>query len=634
MLRPAKMKKIRVYALKSVLPDVIKSLHELGLVEIRRFRIEGLERGRPLEFFDDVSSQLLKLRNTASNMDADIVKSVKSKELNINGKEAVEKAKKIDADVGSRLRGISKEATEITEEITKIKQQAEVVEKLQPFEGLNFSMLSSKTVTYTVGEIQTSKIPMLKEKLWKVMKDYNILASDEKGAVSVVLLLYGRDSSSPDSILNELGFSPLQLPELMTTPKDKLSELNRLLTEKKERLAKIESERKTISKEHAAEVLGITALLDIEAERTEISSKFAFSKSASLIEGWLKADEFDKLKIMMDKFGDTALLEDMKIGEEEQPPIVLDNPGYSHPFEFITKSFSLPNYHEFDPTFIYFIGLPLIYGMIVGDVIYGMFSLIIAWGFMKIFSKSQIMLSVAGIWFLSAFPTMFFGIIFDEWAGLTHTQWLQFLSSWGLPISTSPLYTAALHRLHDFSLLLGLTLLVGLIHVGIGFLLGAVTLWKHHRKHAIAKLAWLGAEIGGSIAIATGFFGVLPEIFMLPSLILAVISIIVLVYIEGAVGALELPGLVGNVLSYARIAAVGVAGVVLAEIINDFFLPVPEVGLMALLLFPLLIALHFVNTFIAMFESIIQVGRLNIIEFRSKFLEGGGVLFSPFALKK
>jgi len=634
MLRPAKMKKIRVYALKSVLPDVIKSLHELGLVEIRRFKMEGLERGRPLEFFDEVSSQLIKLRNTASNMYAGAVKSAKPPEMELDGKQAVERAKKIDADVGARLREISRESAEISEGLTRTKQQLQVVEKLQPFEGLDFGMLSSRTITYTVGEIPTTKIPLLKEKLWNVLKDYNLLAPDTKGAAKgVVLLLYGRASPSPESVLGEFGFAALQLPESMTTPRGKLSELTACLKEKEERLAKIEAERKAISKRHADEVLGITALLDVEAERAEIASRFAFSKSASVIEGWLKADDYDKLRELMGGFGDSAMLEEAKAGEDEQPPIVLDNPGYSHPFEFITKSFSLPNYYEFDPTFIYFIGLPLIYGMIVGDVIYGIFSLIIAYGFMKIFSKSYIMLSVAGIWFLSAFPTILFGILFDEWAGLSHAGWLEFLNSWGLPIATSPLYAGVLHRLHDFSLLLGLTLLVGLIHVGIGFILGAITLWKHHRRHAIAKLAWLGTEIGGTIAIATGFFGLLPEAFMIPSLVLAVISIIVLVYIEGAVGALELPGLVGNVLSYARIAAVGVAGVVLAEIINDFFLPVPEAGLFALLMLPLLVILHFVNTFIAMFESIIQVGRLNIIEFRSKFLQGGGILFSPFALR-
>lgn len=635
MFRPAKMKKIRVYALKSILSDVIKSLHELGLVEIRRFKARELEQGRPLAFFDDVSEQLVKLRSTVSHMDKEVVKSTAAAEMGVSGNEAILESKKIDAEVGEGLRRLSGELSTLTEDISKITQQIQAVEKLEAFKGLNFSMLSSKSIAFSVGEIPVSKLPALKSKLGTVLRHYNILAPGHEGKTkAIVLVLYGRDSPSPEGVFGELGFSSIQLPEDMTAPAGTLSRLRMTLKEKERRLATLKFERKSLSEKHAKEVLGVIGVLDIEAERAEISSRFAFSKSASVIEGWLKESDFGEFKKTIEKFGDSALLEEIPISEKEQPPIILENPKYEHPFEFITKSFSIPNYFEFDPTFVYFIGLPIIYGMIVGDVIYGIFSLIIALGFMKIFSKSDIMKSVAGIWYISAFPTIFFGIIFDEWAGMTHAQWFEVLSRWGLPIATSPLYTAALHRLHDFSLLLGITLIVGLIHVGIGFLLGAISLWKHHRKHAIAKLAWLGAEIGGAFAIVVGFFGLLPPVLMMPSLVLAVISVIVLVYIEGAVGALELPGLVGNVLSYARIAAVGVAGVVLAEIINGFFMPVPEAGLMVIVLLPLLVALHFVNTFIAMFESLIQVGRLNIIEFRSKFLEGGGVLFSPFALKK
>jgi len=46
----------------------------------------------------------------------------------------------------------------------------------------------------------------------------------------------------------------------------------------------------------------------------------------------------------------------------------------------------------------------------------------------------------------------------------------------------------------------------------------------------------------------------------------------------------------------------------------------------------LFLILHSINAFIAMFEALIQGGRLNIIEFRSKFLQGGGKLFSPFTV--
>lgn len=634
MFKPAKMKKIRIFALKSILPTIIKSLHELGMVEIRKFTLEGLERGRPLSFFDEVSEQLVKLRSMASLMDQDIVKSVKVKEMRISGKEAVENARKIDAEAGIRLREISKESRILTEDISKVSQQIETVEKLRAFKGLHFGMLSSKSVTYAIGEISPTKLIPLKDKLGKVLKHFNLLAPETKESKNVALILYDRESPSPDAALGEAGFLAIQLPEDMTTPESTLTKLYTELKEKEAHLKTLESERKKLSEGYAKNVLAVIPVLDIEAERTEISSKFAFSKSASVIEGWIKEKDFENVRREIERYGSEAMLEEASIEKGEQPPIVLENPKYQHPFEFITKSFSIPNYFELDPTLVYFIGLPLIYGMIVGDVIYGIFSLLIALGFMKIFSKSEIMKSVAGIWYLSGFPAILFGILFDEWAGLTHAQWFEVFSEWGLPIATSPLYTAVLHRLHDFSLLLGITLLVGMIHVGAGFILGAITLWKDHRKHAIAKLAWLGAEIGGVVAIAAGYFGMLPAAVFIPSLVLFGISVVVLVYIEGAIGALELPGLVGNILSYARIAAVGVAGVVLAEVINDFLIPAPEAGLLALLLVPLLIILHLVNTFIAMFESLIQVGRLNIIEFKSKFLEGGGVLFTPFALKK
>ena len=52
----------------------------------------------------------------------------------------------------------------------------------------------------------------------------------------------------------------------------------------------------------------------------------------------------------------------------------------------------------------------------------------------------------------------------------------------------------------------------------------------------------------------------------------------------------------------------------------------------ALVLAPVFIIFHVLNCFVAMFESLIQGGRLNIVEFRSKFLQGGGDLFIPFSL--
>jgi V/A-type H+-transporting ATPase subunit I len=631
MLKPAKMKKARIYALKSKLSAVIKSLHEAGFMEIRKFRIEGLESGRPLEFFDEVSTQLVRLRNILSNMDKDVVKSTKAVTPSLDGKTVVKEAERLHSEIGKRLRDIANEINNATEDISRAESQLRLVERLEVFKGMDFADLSSKSITYVIGEVPLAKRASLKRKIESARGKFSVLSPEGS---KLVLIIYSRDSPPIESILTESGFSSIQVPEGMRTPEAEISKLKHYIQERKKTLKELENERKALSEKYVKKTFELMDVLNIESERAEISSRFAFSDRMSVMEGWIKADNLDRLKDKIAAFGDDAVLEEIPIEEHEHPPIILENPRLPRPFEYITKSYSMPHYFELDPTFIYFIGLPIIYGMIVGDVLYGVLSIFIASFFLKKFKDSYVMSNVARIWYYSSIFAIIFGIMFDEWGGMSHIGWFELLGSWGLTIITSPVYSGLFSRLHHFPLLLGVTLLVGLIHLGVGFLLGAYNLWEHHRKHAYAKLAWLGVEIGGAVAVASIFLGLLPEAFATPALGIFGLSVIALILTEGAIGALEIPGLAGNVLSYARIAAVGVVGVVLAEIINEVLMPVPEAGILVILFIPLLLILHAINTFIAMFEALIQGGRLNVIEFRSKFLEGGGVLFDPFALKK
>jgi V/A-type H+-transporting ATPase subunit I len=176
---------------------------------------------------------------------------------------------------------------------------------------------------------------------------------------------------------------------------------------------------------------------------------------------------------------------------------------------------------------------------------------------------------------------------------------------------------------------------LGLIHLALGFLLGAINAWHHSKKHAIGKLAWIGLEIGGFLLVTSSMFGLFPESTGTIGGGIFAVSLVLMVWGEGMMGAVELPGVLGNALSYARIAAVGLAGVVLAELINETLIPDPAQGiLLALVLLPILILLHILNTGLAMVEGIVQGGRLNLVEFYSKFFHGGGKAFAPFSVSK
>jgi V/A-type H+/Na+-transporting ATPase subunit I len=92
------------------------------------------------------------------------------------------------------------------------------------------------------------------------------------------------------------------------------------------------------------------------------------------------------------------------------------------------------------------------------------------------------------------------------------------------------------------------------------------------------------------------------------------------------VGPIELVSLIGNILSYMRLAAVGLASVYLGMVANHLVgrLGSVAIGLVAAVL------IHFINLIMAGFSPMIHSLRLHYVEFYRKFYEGGQNAFTPF----
>jgi V/A-type H+-transporting ATPase subunit I len=631
MLRPRRMKKARIIVLRSSIESLVKDLHEAGLVDIRKAKYEELEEGRPLASFDEVSAQLLKLRTVRSMMKPHLKGGPTEEPEILSTEEALSQAKTLE--VSEHLKGLSGEASQLSERMTALEADALVVEKLLDFRKVDFSKLETKTIGYRVGEISSMKAAELDKKLEK-MEGESTVISDVPSDTTLVLF-EKRKAEDVDTVLADMGFRPIEVPEGTTTPISTADRIKHEFDSKKTRLAIVNKELEKLSKDNVAKVSSLLASLRIESERAEIASRFASSKSTYVIEGWILEEEFSNLASVVEKYGSSAMLQEAGFGHKDVPPTVLGNPKIASGFEYLTKSYSLPNYFEFDPTMAYFIGLPIIYGMIVGDFIYGLISIALGWWMMKKFEKSYTMRNVAAIWFLSGFVTLIFGVIYDEFGGFTHQMLINYLGSWlGMgQVLSAPLYDGFL-RMKNILPLVAMTALVGMIHLAFGFIIGAINEWNHNRKHSIAKIAWLGVELGMLMALLPAI-GMADDAFMMAGIVLLALCVIILGITEGIIGIIELPGLLGNILSYTRIAAIGIVGIVIAEfLLNQFILPIPEQGIFAIVLLPLFLLFHVVNAFLAMFESLVQGGRLNIVEFRSKFLHGGGEVFSPFMLKK
>lgn len=637
-MRPKKMTKVRLIVAKSVIDSLIKDLHELGVMDINTVRHSGFDEGRPLSSFDDVSAQLLKLRSLKTILEKYSDKSPRSSSVVPPVPSSFDVSS-----LESKVRSLEESINRDSETLRSSQSQLSGVEKLMAFDSVDFTTLNTRTLVYRIGELSFSNASKLKQKILSLSKGVSLALRPSASSTTVLILCPRSEEAALDSILTDVSFSPIALPSNLTTPATLIKDLSLKISGLGKSIDSNLSTLRSISSASLSDVNSKIASLETISDRSSISSRFVSSKYLYVVEGWLVADTLGALSDVLKKYGSSVALEDLPLDPHHDAiPTVLDNPKSSQPFEFITKSYSFPNYSELDPTFTYFLVLPILYGMIVGDVLYGIMSILLSLYIIKNFKKSEMMSAVGRIWLICGIPTVFFGILFDEWLGMTHFHLVEYLSKWtGFELLHSPLYTS-LHRVENLPDLLLITIFVAFVHLALAFILGAINEWNHNKKHSLAKVAWLVLEIGIVLLFLTQLKPAYPAIFSfvdssgftLVGTIFALVGVISIALLEGLMGIIELPGFAGNVLSYVRIGVIGVVGVILAEIINEYLRPSPEQGLLLIVTIPVFILLHLANCALAMFEALVQGGRLNIVEFRSKFFHGGGKTFMPFAIKR
>jgi V/A-type H+/Na+-transporting ATPase subunit I len=157
--------------------------------------------------------------------------------------------------------------------------------------------------------------------------------------------------------------------------------------------------------------------------------------------------------------------------------------------------------------------------------------------------------------------------------------------------------------------------------------LGVVNAALRHRGREVAGKAGLLVVLGASVVAIGWLAGYVPAIGGQVALVGLAIAIAVLVASLGIAGPIEAIGILGNVLSYARIMAIGMASVMLAITANRLG------GVAGSLLAGILVAgaLHAVNLVLGFVDSSIQGLRLHYVEFFGRFVEPGGTRYEPFA---
>ncbi len=613
MLKPVEMQKIQIIGLRSAMPAVVQSLYSLGALQLTKTEDARLAGEKASDPYPQLFEQLVRMRGIAASLTPQKAKE-RIGELTPERLLAECRAVTMDA----RLSEIAERLDAISAEESEAERALALLDLLKDLE-LELPLSESANLCFFLGRMPAGKLGSFEQGLGEMTSRY-ALRSWHAGKLEAVAAIAAdaKFASAIADLLEKSGFSEARLPEAKGKPREMASAMRNKLGSLKEEQEALLKERDGISAKHYARIAALRDALEEACAKAQAPEKFGRTEQAFVIGGWVPKPELARvLRSLKHAFGEQIAVEEVE--SDEEPPTLLENPKPLGPFEFMVEFISLPKSHEIDPTLIFALAFPIIYGMMLGDAGYGLASILVAFLIMKKF-KGTMLEPIAKVWSYAAIPAIFFGIVYNEYFGFTHEQLLGFHIYDGVP------------RLESITLLLAIFSLVGAFHLMLGFLLGAINKFREgHMLHAIAKLGWIGLEISGISLVSAVMFSALPGWTVAPAAVLFAISLIPIIKAEGVIGLIEVPSLASNILSYARILAVGIASVVVAELINSFLTPKPEQGLLLIVFVPLFLGLHLFNLALGMFEALVQGARLNYVEFFSKFYEGGGEKFRPFS---
>ena len=334
------------------------------------------------------------------------------------------------------------------------------------------------------------------------------------------------------------------------------------------------------------------------------------------IHGWTPAAEVDRLRVALNtKFGGEVLVEERQILEQDldKVPVTLRNPPYFRPFELFARLLPLPRYASLDPTPFIAICFPLFFGMILGDAGYGLVLLSLSLVLGRVYREKPLLRDAASILLISSCYTILFGIFYGEFFGELGARLVGMEGAF------------IVERRQAIIPMLYFSLSVGMAHVMLGLILGFVTALKRKTgREAMFKLVSV-IVIACLVVLCLSLSDILPRLLAKPLTLVLLFLIPVLFFSGGMMAPLELLKTIGNIVSYARIMAIGLASVLLARVANRFGGMTGSIaaGVMLAMVF------HAVNIVLGVFSPTIHALRLHYVEFYSKFLVTGGKKFDP-----
>lgn len=627
MIEP--MTKVRLVAPRSLLDRVIALLQDAGVLHIESAPAEAAQIPLRPQVIDEPTRQcqaelerlygelqrLLLLLPAGEGTPAESAREENGQRATGDWKRIAHIARQI----GHRVDYLTSRLKQCEDELALLSKYEKAIEALAPFLRLIGDSEEFDHFAITLEEDQRVErlLPLLHEMMAKATDNrYELFHSRLDDRAMAVLLVFPKTYTSRiRGLLWEEGINELRLP---TSVSDKpLGQALRIVLKKKvdlpTRAARYREALVEVARAWRPELLRYRDAVAQRLQQIEATSYFYQTELASFIYGWVPRRALGALSTRVGKeFRGQVVLEEcpIHIAEWERVPVVLNNPQWLRPFESLTRLIALPRYGSIDPTPYLAIFFPLFYGMILGDVGYGLLLLLVTVIIRHRYGHHPFVQNLTVVFLIASGAAVLFGLLFGELFG-----------ELGQHIGLHPV----LNRMQAFIPLLYLSIGIGACHVSLGILLGAFWAWSQGDwQHCLGKLSGLTLVLSFA-ALIGGLAGLFPPFWVKGASVGLLGSLALILIFGGARGAMELHNLV-NVLSYLRLMGIGMASAALAFAANKLGGMVGNV----LLAIVIGVTFHAINLVFGLISPTIQSLRLHYVEFFENFFAPGGKPYRPF----
>ncbi|WP_253200633.1 V-type ATP synthase subunit I [Clostridium sp. CF012] len=514
-------------------------------------------------------------------------------------------------------------------EKSKINSEIEVLTPWIPLDTTFEDLKTLNSTIFLMGSLPKTFKEAFREKFEsEIPYSYLEIISEVKEAMNVILIVYKGYEDKAKEILKNYNFSNINL-KYDGIPAQVVSEY-------KARLEEISKEEERVNVEikddcqYLEDFKIVSEYLSNKHIKASACENFLKTESVVAIEGWVPTgltSELEQSIVAITKENFYLELEDAT-SEDIDVPILLKNNAIVEPFEIIISMYSLPEYSEIDPTPVMTPFYMLFFGMMLADLGYGIVMFIACAVALKMFNLDEGQRKFVKFFWLLSIPTAVAGVVYGSFFG----DLIKFKS--------------LINPGEDILKLLIIAIVIGAAQIYFGLAVkGYILIRDGKPMDAIYDvLTWYAALTGAFLFILGAALKLSPGVINMGKWVM-IIGMVGLVLTQGrsnkGIGAKLGGGLyglygissyIGDLVSYSRLMALGLAGGFIAASFNMLIKMIPSPFNIIFGVFIFVFAQTF-NLLLSALGAFVHSARLQYVEYFSKFYEGGGKAFNAFKPK-